>query len=261
MIEIKDLSELKKVELDILRSFHAFCKEKSLKYYLAYGTLLGAVRHGGFIPWDDDIDVVMPRSDYERFIKEYKSDIYQVYDLSKKGYFYPFAKLCDSRTVLIEDMVVKNKIGVYIDIFPMDGVPEDYKAQNAKIKRLLRLQQHKYSSFSRKRSLIKKILLPIVKVLLLPVSCQRLGLCMTNEAKKYSYDDADLVGCVCEDVSSKVFFKKNVIEPLGEIEFEGYTFCAPYDIHTYLTLNYGDYMQLPPIEQQISKHNFKAYWI
>lgn len=261
MTDIKELAEVKKIELDILKCFHDYCEKNSLRYFLAYGTLLGAVRHGGFIPWDDDIDVVMPRADYEKFIREFKNDCYEVYDLSKKGYFYPFAKLCDSRTVLIENIVVKNRMGIYIDIFPMDGVGEDVGKQISKIKRNLKLQQHKYSPFSRKRSLIKKILLPIVKLLLLPLSCQRLGQRMNDEAKKNSYDDCNLVGCLCEDVGKSLFFEREVIEPISSISFEGYSFCAPADVDKYLTCVYGDYMKLPPIDQQMPKHSFKAYWI
>ena len=143
MREICNLSEIKKIELDILRAFRSFCEKNSLRYFLAYGTLLGAVRHGGFIPWDDDIDVAMPRTDYERFLKEFRDERYEVYDLSKKGYFYPFAKLCDTTTVLIEEMSVKNSIGVYIDIFPMDGIADNDQSQHSKAKRLMKLQQHK----------------------------------------------------------------------------------------------------------------------
>lgn len=261
MREICDLSEIKKIELDILRAFHSFCEKNSLRYFLAYGTLLGAVRHGGFIPWDDDIDVAMPRTDYERFLKEFRDERYEVYDLSKKGYFYPFAKLCDTKTVLIEEMSVKNSIGVYIDIFPMDGIADNNQSQHSKAKRLMKLQQHKYAPFSRKRSLIKKVMLPFVKLLLLPISCRRIGKILDKEAQRNAYDDCSRVGCVAGDSIGNITFPKDVIDPLSKVIFEGELFCAPAKKEEYLTIVYGDYMKLPPEDQRIPKHQFKVYSI
>ena len=255
------LKEIQEVNLYILRKLKRICSELGISFWLHGGTLLGAARHKGFIPWDDDIDVAMPRTDYERFLKEFRDERYEVYDLSKKGYFYPFAKLCDTTTVLIEEMSVKNSIGVYIDIFPMDGIADNDQSQHLKAKRLMKLQQHKYAPFSRKRSLIKKVLLPFVKLLLLPISCRRIGKILDREAKRNAYDDCSRVGCVAGDSIANITFSKDIIDPLSTVVFEGELYCAPANKEQYLTIVYGDYMKLPPEDQRIPKHQFKVYSI
>lgn len=122
-----ELDELKRIELDILLAFHEYCEKKGYSYVLYYGTLLGAVRHQGFIPWDDDIDVVMPRDDYEAFFKTFPADNpfenIKLISYRDKSSIYPFFKLIDARTEVSEDFVNPcYKTGVWIDIFPVDGL-------------------------------------------------------------------------------------------------------------------------------------------
>ena len=113
--------EVKQLQLDILSSVHDFCDSNGLRYSLAGGTLLGAVRHKGFIPWDDDIDILMPRPDYELFIQKYQKEHHVVQNyITDKGYFFLFTKIYDDRTTIIED---RTKTGVCIDVFPVDGLP------------------------------------------------------------------------------------------------------------------------------------------
>ena len=120
MKAITDIKELRGIQLDLLEEIHRFCQEHHIVYYLSSGTLLGAVRHGGYIPWDDDIDLYMPRESYERFVKEY-TDTEGRFTLMEprrsKHYFYTFAKLTDSRTMMVEDSYTSYPIGVYVDIF------------------------------------------------------------------------------------------------------------------------------------------------
>ena len=120
--------ELKAIQLDLLQKTADFCKENGIRYYLCGGTLLGAIRHKGYIPWDDDIDISMPRPDYDRFISMFNKpeNDYQVIDMSNnKKYGLPFAKVHDTRTFVDELQYTKDQFGVYIDIFPIDGVGED----------------------------------------------------------------------------------------------------------------------------------------
>ena len=123
MKAITDIKELRGIQLDLLEEIHRFCQEHHIVYYLSSGTLLGAVRHGGYIPWDDDIDLYMPRESYERFVKEY-TDTEGRFTLMEprrsNHYFYTFAKLTDSRTMMVEDSYTSYPIGVYVDIFPLD---------------------------------------------------------------------------------------------------------------------------------------------
>jgi len=122
---IEDIEEIQKVDLEILRFFDNVCRENNLTYFLSGGTLLGAIRHKGFIPWDDDVDLVMPRKDFEKLIEILdKSD--SNYKLFIPGcsedYFYTFGKLVDTRTVLDEfDYCPIKGMGLYIDIFIMTG--------------------------------------------------------------------------------------------------------------------------------------------
>ncbi len=124
------MREIKEIELKILIEFDRLCKENNLTYYLAFGTLLGAARHGGFIPWDDDIDVMMPRDDYERLLVGFnewsQSDCYELKVYSDGYSIYPFAKMVNNRTVVTENFTrCEFKIGVWMDIFPLDNVNKD----------------------------------------------------------------------------------------------------------------------------------------
>ena len=122
------LNELRKIQIDILDKVHNFCIQNNITYFLSSGTLLGAIRHGGYIPWDDDIDLYMPRESYERFINIYKDDSHDTRVITlynNKEYYYPFAKVEDTNSIVIENVPEKFNIGINIDIFPIDGVPNN----------------------------------------------------------------------------------------------------------------------------------------
>jgi len=120
------LKEIRKIQLEIMDSFSAFCDLHGLRYFLDAGTLLGAIRHKGFIPWDDDVDICMPRPDYERFLKLTSRKLNENIIVSTEfDGIYAMPKLIDKRTTLIEfPKTIKNRIGVYVDLFPKDGIPE-----------------------------------------------------------------------------------------------------------------------------------------
>ena len=124
---MKDISleELRKIQISILDEFSIFCEENKLNYLLTGGTLIGAVRHKGFIPWDDDIDVAMPRADYERFLSSFNVEGYRIITpYNNEKYVYPFAKLVNSKTRIIEHTDTDSDLGIYIDIFPIDYIPQ-----------------------------------------------------------------------------------------------------------------------------------------
>ena len=121
-----EITEMKELMLDIMSSIDKYCRENGLRYSLAYGTLIGAIRHQGYIPWDDDIDIWMPRPDYMRFMQEYKHEYYKAYCAElTPGWDRFIAKVCDERTVIDEGH--GEVCGVYVDIFPIDGWPEGEK--------------------------------------------------------------------------------------------------------------------------------------
>lgn len=262
-----NLEELKKIELDILIKFASYCDNNNLRYYLACGTLIGAVRYQGFIPWDDDIDVTMPRSDYEKFLQLSAGRIAEDIDVltyqNKPNYIYPFAKAVNNKTILIEkDYGEKYSIGVYIDIFPVDGVPENLEKFTKNIKKI---------NFYRKMidfSIvpIKKGKMPgsvLVKVILFPI-CRVIGHHYFTESldhlvKRYDFEEAQQVAQIVWADSFAAVSKEEYIKQV-QLEFESEKFNVSSNYDECLTKIYGDYMKLPPVEERISHHNFKAYW-
>ena len=121
------LKELRDLQLDILQNVHDFCVAHGIHYSLAYGTLLGAIRHKGYIPWDDDIDIAMLRPDYEKFMREYKDEVYRFCECRlDKDIHIGFGKVEDTRTIIIEAGNTKN-LGVTIDVFPIDDLCDSYE--------------------------------------------------------------------------------------------------------------------------------------
>ena len=127
------LEELRVIQLELLQQIADFCEKNNIKYFLAYGTLIGAIRHKGYIPWDDDIDIVMPRDDYDRFLELYN----EAYPFSKvvdmyntKHYGFAFAKVHDVRTIIYETQYAQDSFGVFVDVFPIDGIKGESQIMN-----------------------------------------------------------------------------------------------------------------------------------
>ena len=264
MIEVS-LNDLKKISLGILESIHQFCIDNNIKYSLAYGTLIGAVRHTGFIPWDDDIDIIMPRIDYERFIRTYNNgqNVYRVVDISiDDSYPYAFAKVEDSRT--IKNELGYDKIGVCIDVFPMDNFPDSIKKGDKHFRayrRMRNLQDIKNMKWRKGRSWYKNLFLYVSKFLLLGYPLRK----MIKESNKISqqYNEAKtnkLFSFVGGSYGRKEIVPNNIFDNIIELEFEGKCFNATANYDELLTILYGDYMQLPPGEKRVTHHNFQAYW-
>ena len=263
------LEEVKKIEFNILFEFADFCSQNNLKYYLGYGTLLGAARHKGFIPWDDDIDVLMPRSDYNKFIEltgytPIKQNLEtRLYRDCKNPNIYPFAKVIDTNTIVYEKGKSKKNIsGLWIDIFPLDGYPEDKKEAQKLFDKYIKLRNLQdlattnpmYVNQNILKKIIKTIFIaPFVKLYGIKKICKRIDLL----AQSYDFDFSDKVTDFtwCDNVNS--FLLKNELEPSVNVFFEGCEFKAPAGWEQYLERLYGDWKKLPPEEQRIS-HGFLA---
>ena len=268
--KILSLDEVKRIELNILKEFADFCDKNNLKYYLGYGTLLGAVRHKGFIPWDDDIDVLMPRPDYNRFIEltgynPIKTNLEtRMYRDCTHPSIYPFAKVIDNTTLVYEKgKAKKNRTGLWIDIFPLDGFPqEDLESAKMTFEKYLKLRNWLdlavTNVFCIRQNIVKKIIklffVPFVKLYGVKRFCSKIDL----NAQSYSWDKYDYVADMTWGDSLKAFFKKTELEPAFELGFEEYKFKAPACYKQYLTDLYGDYMTPPPESERIP-HGFKAY--
>lgn len=256
------LSEQRQIELDILKAIDSFCRTRGIQYMLSAGTLLGAIRHKGFIPWDDDIDIVMPRRDYERFFRTFNNETEEknlrLISYRDKTLVYPFLKVIDKRTVVVEDFINPKfgQTGVWVDIFPIDGIPK-----NKKVYKLFRFYKHVHevavsdpnSASTNFRRIVKRIL----RVVLGNPDPYSVSSLYDEKAKSYPIEEGKPIGVLVWGYGKKEIMPYSYLETV-EVEFEGHSFFASKMWDTYLTQLYGDYMKLPPIEDR-KGHRANAY--
>ncbi len=260
---------IKKIELDILVYIDELCDKFGLTYYLAYGTLLGAIRHKGFIPWDDDIDIWMPRDDYNKLheiISIDQSPNYQILSiLNDKHYGRNFAKIIDSRTILIEDNYCGiSELGVYIDIFPLDNQGDCEKQAKKllrKTKFLNMMREYKVRKcFNYEKTgmdyYVRWFLYHVSKCLSSGKWVEYTNKCAEclNRGIRTNY-----YGCNVDPVYH-IATLKELWDGQVEIEFEGYQFKAPKHWDELLTILYDNYMELPPVEKRVTHHDFQVWW-
>ena len=259
------IEEAKRIELNILLELDSFCKKNNKQYCLAYGTLLGAVRHKGFIPWDDDIDVTMPREDYNWMIQNYNklnpNGRYRLIAPTMPEAKHSFVKIIDTYTVKIEPGMDYSQgfLGIDLDIFPLDGQPEKEKDFDKWFSQLMKI--YKYFGIcllEAKGSLKRRIGVPVIRIL----TGNRRYL-LRKAAKlhsKYPYHSSEYVGSVeCAFVNRGDRFEKKCFDKCIEADFEGYKFPIPAEYDKVLTSIYGNYMQLPPEEKRVTHHVNKMY--
>ena len=258
------LEEIKKRELAILEDVDAFCREQGLTYFINFGTLIGAVRHKGFIPWDDDIDLMMPRADYERFISLYSeaNRPYQVLEHRKTpGYYNHFMKVIDPQTELRDLRNHKTyPSGVFIDIFPCDTfddwglVEKMYQLESVKLLcispfRKVWVGDHLLKDIARTWSWL---VLGVVKPTVFTKIIQRLIDEIPSNASRYQ-------GSLAEKFKEKGIVPAGSFDELIDLPFEHLIVKAPKQYDMLLRHYYGDYMQLPPVEQQVNPHDIVVY--
>ena len=268
------MNDVQKCELNILKYFHDFCVKHDLKYFLASGTLLGAIRHKGFIPWDDDIDVFMPRADYDKLHEIAKKEMnvegnkyfLQSYE-TDPNYPYNFMKIRDNDTTFVEKnfKFVNMNQGVWIDIFPLDGLSSDEKIAKKRLRKFHYTWLIFYLSYF--KLLIHKIRLrrPITDFLANVLGYLFYFYNYKNKQNrridrittKYKYEESTYVSSAQDLIKCKIF-KREFFDELELHEFEGEQFYIPKRYDEYLTEMYGDYMKLPPVDKQIG-HHFTAY--
>lgn len=261
------LKELQKVSLGILKDVHAFCEANQIRYSIAYGTLIGALRHKGFIPWDDDMDIVMPRPDFERFCKTYhsKQGMRMIYYGNDKSALAAFARVCECEKTdyQTERPWTVQKSGVWIDIFPLDGVvnQKEYTCRYNKLKCIspivykFRRQNHHIVASDSLGSKTKTIIAKIIGLggILPNLLMKWLVAIMT----KYDYDNCEMYGQMsCLD-DGPIMFSKEGFKETVLLDFEDTQFRAMKGYDPVLHQIYGDYMQLPPEDKRVPKQ----YWI
>lgn len=264
------LKEHQAIMLDMMIAFDRYCKTNGLRYFMAGGTLLGAVRHKGFIPWDDDVDIVMPRPDYEKLISDEKiSDDYLIVSLyNQHGYYHPFAycNITDKNTILRENNIVKQTgKGIFLDIFPLDGVPENKIKQSLHFRRLSFIQSIFSNTIIPAPGFngLKCSIKTIIHAMCLPLNPNTLGMKIDKLAQKYPYDTSNyLMHYVYLPRSLKyIAFDSSEYARSKGYEFEGAIIQGPEDADKVLKRGFGNtYMQLPPLDQREGHHGIEIYY-
>lgn len=259
--------ELNAIQLDILDKIHIFCEQKNINYSLAFGTLLGAVRHKGYIPWDDDIDIMIPRPDYLRFVNSFNGSYPHLVVAAPEldwNYYAPYANVYDSRTLLYEGANSHRglELGVKIDVFPIDGTPDSMENYLRLRKKIWNLNGLLYAKrYNLKMSEIK---IPIFKgkIKSIFLSYTKIQKMIAELLLSNSYSTSIFV----DELAFNPYMKSITRVPISlfsnyiELPFENRYFRAIADYDTFLKNVYGNYMELPPKEKQIPHHGFTAYW-
>lgn len=274
--KVLTVEEVKEIELNTLLAFRNICEQEGLRYYLAFGTLLGAVRHKGFIPWDDDVDVLMPRKDYE-ILKRIAQDIctndYELLHYSfEPRYFQYFMKYCNKKTVITPSRFNNGFLyGLNIDIFPLDyfngSDGESVRQEMINMKKEIKALEDKYWIWGNYQKGMSGTLKRILKKTLYLMHKSKAD----NISKVYAEADSKLFLRVNEDgpYAAYMYDRQNALwlkkdftgdnDETSDLLFEGYHFTGPANPDAVLAKLFGDYMTPPPPEKQISLHTYTAY--
>ncbi len=266
-----NLSEIQKAEVAILSKFDKICEEQQLIYSIYYGTLIGAVRHGGVIPWDDDIDVIMPRPYYESFISYCKRNKDKLYPFElmhytlDDDYIFPISRLCDTRYTIDYHGVSGAGKGLFIDIYPIDGCGNDLKKakkifSNARLRaRLISIAGLKRFTKSTKGCIVdffKYLLYSFLK----KISINQIICIADKKAQALDYFKSDYIcNIVWPTYGEKEIMEKRSFENIITMSFDGLCVKAVKEYDDHLKRIYGDYMKIPPESERISHHYYNAY--
>lgn len=266
MLRKLETDEVKKIQLEILEYVQEYCIANNINFWLDSGTLLGAVRHGGYIPWDDDIDIGMLRDDYDKFIRSFNQANKRYCCLTIENtpkFGYPFAKVMDTETILYEPDENGTKININIDVFVFDNAPDD----DAEVEKMFRvrdrlriLRQLKFcKGKSTTHNLLKKSAIYVMSALIQFFPTGYFDTLIVKNAKKYENITTKRVGNFCG--ANKFVCSRDVFNDFIWMEFEKEKFMVPRGYDEWLQCAYGDYMKLPPIEKRVSHHTYVAYKI
>lgn len=256
--------ELRKIQIEILDVVSAFCEKNNIHYWVDCGTLLGAIRHKGYIPWDDDIDIGMLRSDYDRFMRLFneQNERYKFYSIeNNKKFLYPHGKVIDTSTILYEPNKKGNKLAINIDVFVYDNAPNSNKFVEKMYKRCdryLDLNWLRTRTHNPKGNIFRRSIIYLTGFCLKIFPKNFFVKEIIKNSKRYVNEDTKYIGNFT--AWSRIYCPKEIFRDFIDVEFEGKCYKAPIGYHEWLTAFYGDYMQLPPEEKQVSHHMFEAYY-
>ncbi|MBQ3527690.1 MAG: LicD family protein [Clostridia bacterium] len=248
-----DLKDVQNVMLEMMADIHRVCKKHGINYILDGGSMLGAVRHKGFIPWDDDLDIAMLRDDYIRFTEIANKELDKKYvfqcNENTKEYPYNFGKVFCVNTQYVERFTKDLDIchGVYIDVFPMDYVDENDIGKLQRTRKLIgKLTEARYGRLGLKSG-IKGIIAKMIPIRLINHLCLK--------KMMYHYKKSDKVQKLCHFGKNKPPVSTDLFTETVELAFEKYNFCVPAGYDAFLRGRYGNYMELPPLEDQKPAHH------
>lgn len=261
-----NVRKVQNVQLQILKDFMFFCKEHHLRYFMSGGSLIGVMRHKGFIPWDDDIDVVMPRGDYNIFIKlqeEYPKDYFLVNHDADNSWQFNFAQFVDNQSEIIVRMNEKpRKCKIWIDVFPLDGLPKNALFRWVHIKRILlyryliqvpnirtQVDTHKVGRPFYEKCVIKLLhYIPLGNFINVDSVLKK----MEKALEKYDYDKSSYVGNMLGKYREREVVPHDYFGQGKAMDFENIKVCCPEKPDLLLKHLYGEYMQLPPEKDRVS---------
>ena len=266
--EVTDIREIQQMELGIMEYIHETCQKIGVKYFLAYGSLIGAVRHKGFIPWDDDMDICMLREDYEK-LQDYlianPDERYEVMSYKNNlNYVYPFMKVQDNQTYLLEeDVRIDSNMGIYVDIFPVDGYEDDsvFKDKMTRLIKKRQLSCYTFKGITNTKSILNSLIRYISVIIFYFTNTNKYIRGIDELAQSRKVDDYELVDYLIYKDMNKPVWKREWLKQTITGVFEGKEFMIPKNYHEILTSDYGDYTQLPPVELRFSHHDFQLWKI
>lgn len=266
-----ELREIQDETLKVLLEIDDICKKKNLQYYLVWGTLIGAIRNKGFIPWDDDLDIAMKRSDFmklkEYFENEYNGKLKFCCRENTTNYPYGIPRISNPEYKYVTTENVKPfDLGIFVDIYPLDNYGDTYE-QGEMIAKNMRAVEKRYNCYINPTRADNKLKIPFKMCL-----SAMLHIIKGNDyskridKEKYDYlanntsDNDRYMGVAVWDMLTRIYsYPKEWFEKTVEVEFEGHMFPAPYKYDEFLRDTYGDYMQLPPEEKRKPQHEYKIF--
>lgn len=259
------VDKIKEKLLEMLVYFDTVCRDNHLTYYAIGGTFLGALRHKGFIPWDNDIDVAMPRSDYDRIVEIINGDNSKYFvetpESPAEDYLYSVTKLYDTSTTLVENLKVDCKRGLYLDIFPLDGIGNtlsEAKKNYRKISLMNALFACKTSVVRPQRAWWKNLAIHAVgEIAGSFIDTKKLLIRLDRLCRQYRYQDSEYVGVLLTQYGMRYVMPKYLFLESSRYVFENTTIIGVKDYDQYLTRLFGNWRELPSFDKRVEGHDYK----